>query len=184
MASALERHGHLALPDVVREQLLTLSPATADRLLRPQRQKDEPRGISTTKRGTLLKHQVPVRTLADWTETQPGFMESDLVAHCGHRAEGAFLYTLVLTDVATGWTECLPLLYRTQEAVIQALERARALLPMPLLGLDTHNGSEFLNAELLAHGHREQITFTGGGLTERTTNATWNRRTGRSYAIW
>ena len=139
-----------------------MSAATADRLLRPLRQKDEPRGISTTKRGTLLKHQVPVRTFADWTETQPGFMEADLVAHCGNRAEGAFLYTLVLTDVATGWTECLPLLYRTQEAVIQALERVRALLPMPLLGLDTDNGSEFLNAELLAYCRRERITFTRG----------------------
>jgi hypothetical protein len=89
-------------------------------------------------------------------------MEADLVAHCGHRAEGAFLHTLVLTDVATGWTECLPLLFRTQEAVVQALGRARRLLPMPLLGLDTDNGSEFLNAELIGYCAREQITFTRG----------------------
>ncbi len=103
-----------------------------------------------------------MRTFADWAGTEPGFVKADLVAHCGQRAEGAFLYTLVLTDVATGWTECLPLLFRTQEAVIQALERARALLPMALLGLDTDNGSEFLNAELLVHCRREQITFTRG----------------------
>jgi len=87
---------------------------------------------------------------------------ADLVAHCGHRAEGAFLHTLVLTDVATGWTECLPLLFRTQEAVVQALGRARQLLPMGLLGLDTDNGSEFLNAELIGYCARERITFTRG----------------------
>ncbi len=162
LVPSLERHGHLVMSEDVREQLLDLSPATADRLLRPLRQEDKPRGISTTRRGTLLKHQVPVRTFADWIETKPGFVEADLVAHCGHRAEGAFLYTLVLTDVATGWTECLPLLFRTAEAVIQALERARALLPMALLGLDTDNGSEFLNAELLAYCRQEQITFTRG----------------------
>lgn len=159
---ALERHGHLVLSEDVRERLLELSPATADRLLRPLREEGKLRGISTTRRGTLLKHQVPVRTFADWIETEPGFLEADLVAHCGHRAEGAFLYTLVLTDVATGWTECLPLLFRTQEAVVQGLERARALLPMALLGLDTDNGSEFLNAELMAYCQRERVTFTRG----------------------
>jgi hypothetical protein len=136
LVPTLERHGHLALTDEAREQLLSMSPATADRVLRPYRQKNQSRGVSTTRPGKLLKHQVPVRTFADWTENEPGFMEADLVAHCGQRAEGAFLYTLVLTDVATGWTECLPLLYRTQEAVIQALSYARQLLPMPLLGLD------------------------------------------------
>jgi hypothetical protein len=158
----MERHGYLALTDEVREQLLSVSPATADRLLRPYRQKISPRGIGTTRSGPLLKYQVPVRTFADWTENEPGFMEADLVAHCGPRAEGAFLYTLVLTDIATGWTECLPLLYRTQEAVIQALGRTRQLLPMRLLGLDTDNGSEFLNAELIGYCERERITFTRG----------------------
>jgi hypothetical protein len=87
-------------------------------------------------------------------------MEADLVAHCGYRAEVAFLHTLVLTDVATGWTECLPLLYRTQESVVHALEGMRQLLPFPLPGLDTDNGSEFLNAELFAYCERSQITFT------------------------
>jgi hypothetical protein len=160
LVAALERHGHLVLSEDTRERLLELSPATADRLLRPLREEAKPRGISTTRRGTLLKHQGPLRTFADWADTEPGLVEADLVALCGQRAEGAFLYTLVLTDVATRWTECLPLLFRTQEALIQALERAQALLPMALLGLDTDNGSEFLNAELLARCRRGQITFT------------------------
>jgi hypothetical protein len=89
-------------------------------------------------------------------------MEADLVAHCGTSVNGTFLNTLVLTDIATGWTECLPLLYRSQEEVLQALGRARRLLPFPLLGLDTDNGTEFLNGQLLEYCRQEAITFTRG----------------------
>lgn len=163
LVPALERHGHLELAPDVRTLLLALSPATADRLLRPVRQ---PHGISTTRRSRLLKQQIPVRTFADWSDARPGFLEADLVAHCGGVAEGAYLYTLTLTDIATTWTECLPLLHRTQEGVRQAVERARQLLPFPLLGFDTDNGSEFLNELLFAYCEREQITFTRG----RTAN--------------
>jgi len=159
---SLERHGHLALPAEVRAQLLAISPATADRILRRVRERDRPRGITTTKAGTLLKHRVPIRTFAEWDDIRPGFMEADLVAHCGTSAEGAYLYTLTLTDVATGWTECLALPYRNPEAVIQALDHARRLLPFPLRGLDTDNGGEFLNNHLLAYCAREAITFTRG----------------------
>jgi len=162
LVASLERHGHLALPDDVRAQLLTLSPATADRILRRVRAADRPRGIGTTKAGTLLKHRVPIRTFAEWDDVRPGFMEADLVAHCGTSAEGAYLYTLTLTDVATGWTECLALPYRSPEAVTQALDHARRLLPFPLRGLDTDNGGEFLNNHLLAYCAREAITFTRG----------------------
>ncbi len=110
LVPTLERHGHLAVSGEVRALLLALSPATIDRLLRPVRQ---PHGISTTKRGRLLKQQIPVRTFADWSDVRPGFLEADLVAHCGGAAEGAYLYTITLTDVCTAWTECLPLLHRT-----------------------------------------------------------------------
>jgi len=162
LVASLERHGHLTLSDEVRAQLLRISPATADRLLHAPRRQDQPRGISTTKAGLLLKHQVPVRTFMDWNDAKPGFLEADLVAHCGARAEGSYLYSLVLTDVATGWTECLALLHRSQESVLQALDYARRLLPFPLLGLDTDNGSEFLNQELVGYCERHQITFTRG----------------------
>ncbi len=162
LVASLERHGHLTLSDEARAQLLQISPATADRLLKARRRQDQPRGISTTKTGSLLKHQVPIRTFTDWNDARPGFLEADLVAHCGTRAEGSYLYSLVLTDVATGWTECLALLHRSQEAVLQALDIARRLLPFALLGLDTDNGSEFLNQELVAYCEREQITFTRG----------------------
>ena len=159
---ALERHGHLHLEEEVRAVLLTLSPATADRLLRPVRQAQSPHGLSTTRPGRLLKQQIPVRTFAAWSDVRPGFVEADLVAHCGGTAEGVFLYTLTLTDVATGWTECLPLLHRGQDAVVQALTYARRLLPFPLLGLDTDNGAEFINAAVLAYCAETETTFTRG----------------------
>ncbi len=158
----LERHGHLHLDDEARALLLTLSPATADRLLRPARQAARPHGLGTTKPGRLLKQQIPVRTFAEWSDARPGFCEADLVAHCGGTAEGVFLYTLTLTDVATGWTECLPLLHRGQDAVVQALTYARRLLPFPLLGLDTDNGAEFINAAVLAYCAETETTFTRG----------------------
>jgi hypothetical protein len=159
LVPTLERHGHLVVTDEVREQLLAISPATVDRLLRPLRQ---PHGLTTTKPGRLLKHQIPIRTFAEWTDVKPGFLEGDLVAHCGGSAEGAFLYTFTLTDVATTWTECLPLLHRTQHGVVQALQRARGLFPFPILGIDTDNGSEFINEDLIAYCAGEQITFTRG----------------------
>ncbi len=167
LVPALERHGHLTLTDAVRAQLFALSPATADRILRPYRERDAPHGVTTTRPGLLIKQQVPVRTFTGWDDVRPGFFEADLVAHCGPWAEGAFLQTLVLTDVATGWTECLALLHRSQHTVIQALDRARILLPMPLLGLDTDNGGEFLNTDLLDYCTRERITFTRGRVAKK-----------------
>jgi hypothetical protein len=146
LVESLERHGHLQLSEECRSQLLSMSPATADRILRPYR-KHERHGLSTTRSGTLLKKQIPIRTFQDWNEAKAGFMEADLVAHCGHQPDGSFLYTLTLTDIATGWTEFLPLLNRTQEAVVAALKRVQRLLPFLLLGIDTDNGAEFINVE-------------------------------------
>ncbi len=158
----LERHGYLTLTDSVRTQLLTLSAATADRLLQQARAAGHPHGVSTTKAGTLLKRQIPIRTFADWNEAAPGFLEADVVAHCGGRPDGTFLSTLVLTDVSTGWVECQALFYRSQDQVLQAVKRARQLMPFPGLGMDTDNGGEFLNYDLLAYCAEEQITFTRG----------------------
>ena len=150
LVPSLEQHGHLQLSEEHRHQLLSMSAATAGRYLSTQR-KPTAHGIATTQPGTLLKHQIPIRTFHEWDHTQPGFLEADLVAHCGGHIEGSYLYTLTLTDVATGWTECLPLLARTSEQVVKALERARTLFPFPLRGIDTDNGAEFMNAEVLAY---------------------------------
>src|SRR6185312_9446266 len=108
LVEALERHGALVIDAKTRRLLLSLSPATADRLLQSERRKSQRRGLSTTKPGTLLKQQIPVRTFADWDDARTGFMEVDLVAHCGETTRGEYLHSLVLTDIATGWTECWP----------------------------------------------------------------------------
>ena len=147
--------------------LLTMSVSTTERLLAAIHGQEQPHGRSTTKSGVLLKRQIPVRTFNDWNETRPGFFEGDLVAHCGWSVEGEFLNTLVITDVATGWTECLALLHRSQAAVVQALDRARQLLPFSMLGFDSDNGSEFINAELLAYCEREHLTFTRGRVAKK-----------------
>ncbi|HEX6483101.1 MAG TPA: transposase family protein [Ktedonobacteraceae bacterium] len=161
LIEALERHEHLQIPEECRRQLLAMSAATADRLLSSQRKQGQ-RGLSTTRAGTLLKQQIPIRTFQEWNEARPGFVEADLVAHCGIDIEGGYLYTLTLTDVATGWTECLPLLYRSQETVLAALQQARLLFPFPILGIDTDNGGEFINESLIAYCEKEHITFTRG----------------------
>ncbi len=155
----LEKHEHLSLPSAVRLQLLSISPATMDRLLLPDRQ-EQHRGISTTKPGSLLKKQIKVRTFAGWNDVVPGFIEADLVAHCGTSVGGAFLNTLVMTDIASGWTEFAPLIRKGEAQVIEALEALQKLLPFILLGLDTDNGSEFINYGLLKFCEKQHITFT------------------------
>lgn len=159
MVDSLERHGELRLDPETRALLSTVSPATIDRLLRQHRRKTR-RGKSTTKPGGLLKHQIRVRTFADWDETEPGFVEIDLVAHCGTTTRGQFICTLTATDVATGWTECLVLPHRSQRAVAAALDTLRLRLPFPLLGIDSDNDSVFINETLLRYCATNEITFT------------------------
>ena len=161
LLEALERHKHLHLTEECRRQLLSMSVATADRLLTSHRKLSR-RGLSTTRPGTLLKQQIPIRTFEEWNETQPGFLEADLVAHCGTDIRGGYLYTLTLTDIATGWTECLPLLYRSQETVLAAIRQARLLFPFPILGIDTDNGGEFINDSVIAYCEHAHISFTRG----------------------
>jgi hypothetical protein len=158
----LERHGHLVLTAAVRTHLLALSAATADRILQPLHAASRLRGVTTTKPGSLLKQPILVRTFADWNETSLGFLEADLVAHCGDRPDGAFLSTLVLTDIAADWLDCQALLYRSQDQVLQGLKRARQLVPFAVLSLDTDNDHEFINGEFVTYCDHEHITFTRG----------------------
>jgi len=159
LVTAMEYHGHLRLPADVRAHLLSISPATVDRMLRPERERIK-KSVSTTRRGNLLKHQIQVRTFADWNDVTPGFLEADLVAHCGGNTNGAFLNTLVLVDISTGWLECMPLLRKCASDVIDGLRVADELLPFPLQGLDTDCGSEFINYDLLDYCEDRFITFT------------------------
>lgn len=160
LAPALETEGVLRLEPADRERLLRMSAATIDRRLRPFRLQLRPHGRGTTKPGTLLKSQVPIQTYTPWEEQRPGFGEIDLVAHCGTSTAGHYLNTLDVTDVATTWTECIGVWGKGQAAVFGGLERIRERLPFPLLGIDSDNGSEFLNAHLVRYCEKERITFT------------------------
>jgi hypothetical protein len=157
---ALERHRELVLPGDTKALLLQVSRATIDRLLKPARARQPQRGLSTTKPGTLLKKAIPVRTFADWDDARPGFLELDLVAHCGDSAAGEYMYTLDTVDVSTGWSECVAVPNRGQLAVFTALQTIRQRLPFPLRGIDSDNDSAFINDHLLRYTQREKIAFT------------------------
>jgi hypothetical protein len=118
------------------------------------------RPLSTTKPGSLLKSSIPIRTFADWTDDRAGLLEVDLVAHCGESTEGFYLTTLCAVDVASGWSECIGVWGKGQQRVGGAVHRVRQRLPFPLLGLDSDNGSEFINQHLYNYCRKEGITFT------------------------
>jgi hypothetical protein len=158
--AVLERTQELVLDPQTKGLLLQMSRATIDRLLKEPRQRPPRRTRGTTKPGSLLKNSIPVRVYTPWDEQRPGFVEVDLVAHGGDSAAGEFLYTLNTVDVATGWTETVAIANRGQAATFQGLLQVRQQLPMPLLGIDSDNGAEFINAHLLRYCQQEHITFT------------------------
>ena len=155
----LERCEEIELSKDTKELLLKISSASIDRCLHPIRIKSL-HGLSTTKPGSLLKKLIPVRTFTEWDEERPGFMEIDLVAHCGNTTEGQYLNTLTCTDICTGWTDVTALPHRSQEAVSEAIHLMRQRLPFALLGIDSDNGSEFINELLYRYCLNEKITFT------------------------
>jgi hypothetical protein len=157
---ALERHHELLLPTETKSALLRVSRATMDRLLKPARARQPQRGFSLTKPGPWLKKAIPVRTSADWDDARPGFLELDLVAHCGDSVSGEFIYTLDTVDIFTGWSECVAVPNRGQRVVFEALQTIRARLPFPLRGIDSDNDSAFINDHLYRYTQREAITFT------------------------
>ena len=155
----LEQHQELILSAEVKQLLLQISRASIDRCLKPARFEHR-RGLSTTKPGALLKKAIPVRTFTPWEDERPGFEEIDLVAHCGETTAGQYLNTLTVTDLATGWTECLAIQHKSQHLVAEAIRELRLRLPFALLGIDSDNGSEFINDLLFNYCQNEKITFT------------------------
>ncbi len=160
LIEALERHGHLQLDEQIRTRVLAASAATIDRLLAEPRAAARGRPLRGAKASPSVRRTVAVRTFADWKDPAPGYMEADLVAHCGVTMEGSFVHTLVLTDVATAWTECVPLVVGEGALVVEALDRLRDAMPFPLRGVDTDNGSEFVNEAVIAFCARSGIEFT------------------------
>lgn len=160
LVAALERHGHLQLDDGVRVKVMAASASTIDRLLSEPRAATEGRTRKKPTGRPALRRSVPVRTFDDWKAPPPGFMEADLVAHCGGDVSGHFVHSFTLTDIATGWTECVALAAREGSLIVEALTRLRTTLPFPLLGFDTDNGSEFVNETVLAYCNETGVEFT------------------------
>jgi hypothetical protein len=158
LVEAMERHGHLRLDPDVRRQLLAMSAATIDRALREAKaangRRRRHRPVSEFRRS------IPVRTFSDWDDPPPGFCEVDLVWHSGPNAKGSFVQTLTVTDIATGWTECAPLLVREQKLLTEVLTEIRKLLPFTLLGFDSDNDSVFINETVRDYCLAGGITFT------------------------
>lgn len=149
------RHGRLA--GALRRRLLEISPATIDRLLRPVRLGLQPRGRATTRPGSLLRQQIPVRA-EPWDTDRPGFLEADTVAHGGESMAGNFVWSITYTDIASGWTQCRATWNRGAEGVVEQTRQVEASLPFALLGFDCDNGGEFLNQHLLRYFSRRPAT--------------------------
>jgi hypothetical protein len=158
--AGLEKHGEIAIEPAVRKKLLKISAATIDRLLKGERKRWQVKGKSTTKPGTLLKSQIPVRTFSEWNENKPGFIETDLVGHDGGYLDGFYIQTLTATDIHTGWTEEEAVKNKAKIWVFQGLKHMRARFPFPILGIDSDSGGEFINHHLYDYCLSEKITFT------------------------
>jgi hypothetical protein len=160
LVAVLRRFGELDIDEDTAALLVGMSAATIDRRLAPERKKYAVKGRCRTKPGTLLKSQIPVRTWADWDDAVPGFVEIDLVSHDGGNPAGEHAWTLTVTDIATGWTENRSLPSKALKGVMAALDDITAVMPFPIRGIDSDNGSEFINFHLLDWCCKHQITFT------------------------
>jgi hypothetical protein len=160
------------LPPKVVNALSHISPATIDRILSPTRIHYKKRGRSTTKPGTLLHNQIPIKT-NQWNESRPGFLEADTVAHCGNSLSGMFAYSIDTVDIATGWTEQRAVWGKGESGVLEQIRDIETSLPFPLLGFDCDNGSEFLTYHLFRHfSQRTQpIQFTRSRAYHNQDNA-------------
>src|SRR5882757_3604975 len=160
LLAVLHHFGELVIDEDTAALLVSMSAATIDRRLASERAKHQLKGRCTTKPGSLLKSQIPVRTWADWDDAQPGFVEIDLVSHDGGNPIGPYAFTLTVTDIATGWTENRSVPSKEVNCVLAAFESIANKMPFPILGVDSDNGAEFINVYLFIWCRNREITFT------------------------
>ena len=160
IVARLLRHNELRCDTATAQKLSGMSAATIDRLLRPERQKYQVKGRGHTRPGTLLKHQIPMRTFSEWDEAQPGFLEIDLVGHDGGVIDSYHAFTLNATDIASGWNSSTAIKNKAQVWILEGVKKIKGKVPFPLRGLDSDNGSEFINEALYNFCQQQQITFT------------------------
>ena len=156
----LTRDKELVVTDKQKKLLFAVSAATIERLISPQRKTVFGKGKTTTKPGTLLKHQIPIHVFTHWDDRKPGFGEIDLVAHCGSSAKGEFAYTLDFIDLDTNWNECVAFLGKGENNAQKALVLITGRLPFQMKGIDSDNGEEFINWHMYRWCQKEKITFT------------------------
>ena len=157
---SLERHGEIQATPQQKRLLCSISAATIDRLLGPDKRDLKPRAHPGHRPATHLQRRIPIRTFADWDDVLPGFLEIDLVLHCGSHAGGEYIHTLTMTDIATGWTICAPFMGRSQRFCVAALEETRRHLPFPLRGIHSDNDSAFINDHFRRYTQQIDIEFT------------------------
>src|SRR5680860_112560 len=177
----LEAFGELdakRLTPAVAAQLMTVSGATIDRLLKPTKDAAKPKGLSATKAGPLLRNSITVRKAGDEHEQAPGFIEADMVVHCGPTLAGEFARTLTATDVFTGWTDNIAVRNGAHKWVLAAMDEVIARLPFPMVGLDTDNGGEFINYALIAWAGDKDIYFTRSRPYKSNDNAHVEQKNG------
>ena len=160
MLSILYKFGEIDFDSQIRQKLERISAATIDRLLMKEKKKLSFKARSHTKPGSLLKHQIPIRTFDGWDEKKTGFVEIDLVGPEGGNARGEYAFTLDVTDVHTGWSEQRAIRNKAQKWTFQALMEIKQALPFELLGIDSDNGGEFINFHLIAYCEKNEIQFT------------------------
>jgi hypothetical protein len=160
MLDALLRFGEINFDGDTLRLLREMSPSTADRLLKRAKEKARFKSISATKPGTLLKKNIPLRLGTEWDEAMPGYVEADLVAHCGDTAAGEYVNTLDVTDIYSGWTETEAVINKAQRHVFAALLNIESRQPFPYLGIDSDNGSEFINNHLYRYCKENGVCFT------------------------
>ena len=170
MMLVLKRCKELIVPDEAAKKLLKIAASTIDEKLKKYKATIRRRFNGTTKPGSLLKNQIPIRT-SSWEEKRPGYCELDTVAHCGDSAEGEFVNSLDLTDILTGWTEGAATMGKAEERIKNALDEAKNRLPFALKAIDPDNGSEFINWQLFHYCEKESIQFTRGRPYHKNDNA-------------
>jgi hypothetical protein len=159
LVDAMERFKHLQLDSKVRQRLLSMSAATMDRLLKPIREVAK-QGRRRTAINSVLRKSILVRTFSDWNDPPPGYFEMDMVAHCGKSVAGSHVHSLVLTDIASGWTEAAAMVVREQTLITLTVEEIRGRLPFPMLGLDVDNDSAFINQTVVDYCKERSIELT------------------------
>jgi hypothetical protein len=174
----LLRCDELRLAPAVDKLVRQASRPTLARLLAPARAQYPLRGASTTQPSSWLKQQIPIRTFAEWDDAAPGYCEIDLVAHCASSTQGFYLCTLCAVDIATSWIELQAVWGKGQHRVTAAVHALRHRLPVPLRGIDSDNGSEFINQTLYGYCTREGIAFTRSRAWKKNDNAHVEQKNG------